>query len=275
VSGVITAEPGRLLDERHIVIQDAGAGIPVRLPPGVDRDAFTRGRTIRVTGTIASPYANQELRPAKAADIELLGMTSDPAAVDRLGSALGETVEGTLARVAGTIEKSDASGSGSITVVVEDESGEIRVFLHAGSGAQREKLKPGMRLVAVGVVGQRESAGGAGDGYRLWPRDIHDLVVTAGPGPPPRPDHHPGTHAATDRHSPARADRDAGAACPSHQGPRRRRHGRDRGHCHHGCRSARRGWPADRGPGRVGRDHDPLAGGCGGAPDWHPDPGDR
>jgi hypothetical protein len=187
VSGVVTVEPGRLLDERHIVIQDAGGGIPVRLPAGVERDAFVRGRLVRVTGAIAAPYANQELRPAKAADIELLGTAAMPAPVDRLGSGLGETVEGTLARIAGTIERVDAARSGSITVIVEDDSGELRVFLHPGGGAQRERLKPGMRLVAAGVVGQRESSSGAGDGHRLWPRDARDLAVTAGPAPTPTP----------------------------------------------------------------------------------------
>ena len=140
-----------------------------------------------MTGTLAAPYANQELRPSRASDIELLGTAAVPAAVDRLGSGLGETVEGTLARISGVIERTDASSSGSITVTVEDESGEIKVFLHAGSGAQRAQLKPGIRLTATGIVGQRESSSGAGDGYRLWPRDARDLVLGAAATPTPGP----------------------------------------------------------------------------------------
>jgi hypothetical protein len=187
VTGTVTAEPGRLLDQRVIVIQDGSGGIPVRLPAGVDLDRFPRGRIVRVTGVLAAPYGNQELRPVRADAISLQGDGGLPVAVDRSGSELGEVTEGTLARVSGTIERVDAGSSGSITVTLEEGSGELRVFLHAGHGVPRERLTPGWRLTATGIVGQRESSAGAGDGHRLWPRDARDLVLSAPPTPTPTP----------------------------------------------------------------------------------------
>ena len=42
-------------------------------------------------------------------------------------------------------------------------------------GASRDDYEVGATYRALGIVGQRESAKGLNDGYRLWPRSIEDV----------------------------------------------------------------------------------------------------
>jgi len=69
---------------------------------------------------------------------------------------------------------------------LRDNGGEARIFVFGALGVTRDRFTIGARLIATGIVGQRESASGAGDGYRLWPRGADDLV-TAAAAPTPRP----------------------------------------------------------------------------------------
>jgi len=62
VEGIVTVEVGRILGDRTTVIQDASAGVAVRLPEGVANPV--RGDRVRVTGELAAPYGNLEIRPA-------------------------------------------------------------------------------------------------------------------------------------------------------------------------------------------------------------------
>ncbi len=60
------------------------------------------------------------------------------------------------------------------------------MFAFGAVDVTRDRFAIGARVIATGIVGQRESTSGAGDGYRLWPRESGDLVITA-PTPTPRP----------------------------------------------------------------------------------------
>ncbi len=92
---------------------------------------------------------------------------------------LGEEREGRLAKVTGIIEGVESGSNGSLAVTIRDNGGEARVFAFGAVGVTRGRLSTGSRLTATGIVGQRESSSGAGDGYRIWPRDPDDLVVVA------------------------------------------------------------------------------------------------
>ena len=61
VRAVVTAEAGRLGTERLFAIGDATAGIVVRLPVGESGPA--RGAMVVVTGVLAAPYGQLEVRP--------------------------------------------------------------------------------------------------------------------------------------------------------------------------------------------------------------------
>jgi hypothetical protein len=61
VRGVVTAEAGRLGTPPLIAIEDATAGIFVRLPDGLARPS--RGTIVDVRGALADPYGQTEIRP--------------------------------------------------------------------------------------------------------------------------------------------------------------------------------------------------------------------
>lgn len=185
----MTVEPGRLLSDRTAVVQDGTGGIAVRLPLGTRPADLPRGRIVQLTGRLAAPYANMELRVDRPGDIVTIGSGGLPEPIALASGRLDEASEGILARVAGSIERVESGSSGSLAVTVRDDHGAVRVFVHAGLGIGRSRFPIGDHLVAVGIVGQRESASGLGDGYRLWPRDPADLTIQPVPRatPTPRP----------------------------------------------------------------------------------------
>jgi hypothetical protein len=73
VRGVVIAEAGRLGTPPLLAIGDATGGLPVRLPDGVTGPV--RGTLLEVTGVIAAPYGQTELRAATGG-VRILGPTS-------------------------------------------------------------------------------------------------------------------------------------------------------------------------------------------------------
>jgi hypothetical protein len=198
----VTALPGRILRTGLTFLQDGTGGIAVQLPDGTDESRIRLGTILRVTGRLADPYANLELRPDHGSDVMVAGEGGLPAADTLLSTELAESVEGTLARASGVISRVEA-GSGSIAVTLRDDAGEMRVFVFGSLGLSRDTFPVGASMRVTGIVGQRESSSGAGDGYRLWPRDRSDVSVTvasatarpgtptARPGSTPRPTDRP------------------------------------------------------------------------------------
>ena len=180
VIGTITAAPGVILGNSTIAIQDATAGLYVRVPdptlPGL-----VLGSVVDVVGGTAAPYGNLELRPATAG-LHVIGSASVPSPLTLTLAQLGEATEGLLVRSAVTVESIDASSSGSLTLLVLDASGEGRVYFHEPLGMVRTDFAVGEQLQVTGLAGDRLGL------YRIWPRSREDVVVTAPPPTPtPRP----------------------------------------------------------------------------------------
>jgi len=179
----VIAEAGRLGDAALIAIGDADAGIAVRLPAG--SAAVARGAALIVDGTLAAPYGQLEIRPVAGGVVpDGTGTQPGPHAVD---GALDESVEGRLAVVVGRIDGSPtAASSGDVSAVLVTDSG-ARLSIHAdaSSGIRRTDLVAGTRYRLTGIVGQRATALGRSDGYRIWLRDPADIAAAAGPTPRP------------------------------------------------------------------------------------------
>jgi hypothetical protein len=189
VIGVATAEAGRLGMPSLIAIQDATAGIIVRLPDGVAGPA--RGTTVAVVGRLADPYGQIEVRPATA-DFHVLtaGALPSPANVD--ATSLGETSEARLVVSTGVVDaRPIRSTSGDISLDLRGSAGVIRVYADASSGLTKDSFVVGATYDVVGIAAQRASRKGALDGYRIWVRDGHDLVRRSSPAPTSSPS--PGT----------------------------------------------------------------------------------
>ncbi len=188
VTGTVTVQPGRILGDRTLAIQDDSAGIAVRLPIAYPQDELPRGAILQVSGTLADPYGNLELRPDESADMAVIGSGGLPEPIRLDSSGIGEPREGSLAQLTATLLDIDRSSTGAISLTVSDERGEARVYAFAPIALDPLSFERGQRLRVSGIVGQRASRSGAADGHRLWPRSEADVVVIDDdpePTPPP------------------------------------------------------------------------------------------
>jgi DNA/RNA endonuclease YhcR with UshA esterase domain len=181
VTGSVTVQPGRILGDRTLVIQDDSGGIAVRVPMGITHDQLSRGVILRVSGSLADPYGNLELRPEDPAELSLIGSGGLPEPIRLDSSGVSEAVEGSLAAITAVLVDIDRSSSGAISLTVRDERGDARVYAFAPVALDAGSLERGQRLRVTGIVGQRASRSGAADGHRLWPRAQGDVVVLEGP----------------------------------------------------------------------------------------------
>lgn len=182
VRGVVTAEAGRL-GANVLAIQDASGGIAVHLPGGAVGPA--RGDLLDVTGDLAAPYGQLEIRPSATSwRIDGAGDTPSPLV---LAGSLEERLEGLLVRITGTVATSP-SGGGDVTFDVDLATGpRIRVVADATSAIATSAVNRGDRYELTGVVGQHATAIGRLDGYRIWLRDTDDITSLPDPTPGPTP----------------------------------------------------------------------------------------
>jgi hypothetical protein len=187
VEGVVTAEAGRIGLPPLVVIQDATGAIVLKLPDGAPRPA--RGAVVRVTGKLAEPYGQLEVRPAAAA-VSIVGSGALPDPLPGSAASLGEATEAWLVVLEGTLDAPIVrEASGDLVLRLVDDAGvPFRARATRAAGIERTVARPGARLRLTGIVGQRASRKGALDGYRLWLRDAADLVVTAAPRPSASPE---------------------------------------------------------------------------------------
>ena len=184
--GIVTVEPGRIVDDRTFAIQDATGGILVRLDGGRKDVVLARGTDLFVEGRLTARYGTLEIRLDDDDPLEVLGIGALPAARVVQLAELGEATEALLVLTSGAIVDIDTTKNGTTTAIIEDASGQGRIVAFAGAGALPDGLRRGVSLVVQGIAGQRASATGRLDGYRIWVRDGSDLRIVA-PVPTPSP----------------------------------------------------------------------------------------
>jgi hypothetical protein len=183
VAGVVTAESGRLGTPSLVAIQDASAGIVVRLPDGA-RPA--RGTAIELTGVLADPYGQLEVRSLSS--LRVIGPTPLPTPVVVEAATLGEPVESLIVTLDGTVKaRPSKATSGDFTFDVDTGTGLIRFAADASAGVAAATISAGDRLRLTGVAGQHATKKGALDGYRVWLRDPLDIVRLVGSRPTSSP----------------------------------------------------------------------------------------
>jgi hypothetical protein len=176
VAGVVTVGPGLLGTDELVAIQDSSGGVFVR-PTSLD--GLEIGRSIEVIGVLAAPYGQLEVRQLQELLVGPPGPKPAALAV-KLGD-IGEGLEGTLVTVHGTVD-SVGTDSGRLALTIGDGRSALRVFADPRTGLTTSDVKRGSNVVVSGVIGQRASALGRQDGYRLWLRARSDMSIEQGPG---------------------------------------------------------------------------------------------
>ncbi|HET7520084.1 MAG TPA: lamin tail domain-containing protein [Candidatus Limnocylindria bacterium] len=161
---------------------DASGGIAVLLPDG----SFERGQLLRISGELDDRFSQRTLR-ATAAGISVLGSATEPAPQPTRTGAVGESLEGELAEVTGTVVSAQSVLTTGIALDVDDGSGVLRVLVGSTTGIATDAWTRGSQLHLVGVVGQRDSSGTGLSGYRLQPRDTADVLAVIQPSSSPSP----------------------------------------------------------------------------------------
>ncbi len=172
VRGLVTAGQGLVGDDELFTLADDSGAIFVR--PSTALDRLEPGRQVELVGSLAAPYGQLEVRSLARLVQGPLGDPPSPTRVE-LGE-IGESTEGSLVTFNGSVE-SVASESGHLSLTVGDGTTSVRVFADPLSGISRSDVSAGNVVVVSGIVGQRSSATGRLDGYRLWLRSSLDLAV--------------------------------------------------------------------------------------------------
>ncbi len=172
VRGVASVGIGLVGADDLCVIEDGTGGIFVRLPAGAAAVAI--GQPVEVEGALAAPYGQLEIRDVGLFVVGPLGVEPEPARTDL--RAIGEMTEGSLVTIAGTATSVTTDG-GRLTITVGDEATSVRVLADPPTGLSRYDVTRGDEVSATGIVGQRATATGRLDGYRLWLRRGTDLAV--------------------------------------------------------------------------------------------------
>jgi hypothetical protein len=189
ITGTVTVEPGRIIGDDVFVVQDGTGGVAVKVPAGVAPGHIERGRIVTVTGTLAAPYGNLEVRPKKREDLATIGQGGLPEPMTVTTADFGEDIEGRLVTITGTVVGLDRGSTGTMTITITDRDGEGKIHLHAPVGETATVLERDQSIRFTGIAGQRASRSGAADGYRVWPRDEADIrILSRPPQATPRPD---------------------------------------------------------------------------------------
>ena len=172
MTGIVTIGPGLTGTEGLFAIEDSSGGLFVRWTGS--SDGIEPGAEAEAVGVLAAPYGQLEIRELTRLIVGPQGDELTPARAEL--SAIGEGTEAQLVTVRGTVQ-SVTTESGRLTIVVDDGTASGRVMADPLIGLSHDDVARGDVILATGVVGQRASALGVADGYRVWVRNRSDLLV--------------------------------------------------------------------------------------------------
>lgn len=164
VSGVVTAEPGRL-SNNYIYIQDETGGLQIYSSKS-DFPKLTIGREVIVSGTVSEAYSEKRLKISSAENIRPQGLERVRAFSIKTG-IVGESWEGQLVRTSGRVTQTSGD-----TFFIDDGSGELKIYIKKETGIDKPPMRKGNLVEAVGIISQYREA------YRLLPRFQDDLSIT-------------------------------------------------------------------------------------------------
>ena len=160
-------------------LADATGGIAVLLAEG----SFARGVQVTVTGILDDRFSQRTIR-TDAVGVAVIGPVAEPGAQAVSTGAIGESLEGELVEVAGSIAAAPTQLTSGTAVDVDDGSGIVRVLVGGATGIDTVGWARGATLQLRGVVGQRDSSGSGTTGYRVQPRDSTDVISFQPPASP-------------------------------------------------------------------------------------------
>lgn len=163
VSGVVAVLPGVLGSQ---IFYLAGSGIQVYMYKK-DFPKLAVGDLISVEGQLSQSGGEMRIKVKERVDIAVEKHGAPPAPHEVAAADIGEELEGSLVKVAGTIIDVTKTG-----IMLDDGDGEILVVIKPTTDIDAKELTPGTKVTVTGIVSQTKS------GYRVLPRFQEDIEVT-------------------------------------------------------------------------------------------------
>lgn len=159
VRGTVTVPAGSFASstfDQGFALQDETGGIYITM---ADNPGLTRGRRVRVTGTLADDgYGLAVLRVTGVADVRPAVVTSPPVPRVLATGEVSELTEGLLLQVSGTVTRGPTNDMPyGYSVFIDDGSGETQVFIPASTGVNPFRIpfaKIGNRIQVTGFCGE-------------------------------------------------------------------------------------------------------------------------
>jgi DNA/RNA endonuclease YhcR with UshA esterase domain len=172
VEGTVTVPSGAFkssISDEGFAVQDSSAGIYVSM--SVNARLRVR-QQVRVTGKLAESNGMLVVAASDVGSVEARGRGPETQAAIIATGHVGETTEGRLVKVTGSITRpvGDDAPYG-FRIVLDDGTGEIQVFVSTSTGIKRRGLRMGKRIRVTGLSGQYK------DHYEINPRFQADIKV--------------------------------------------------------------------------------------------------
>ncbi len=155
VEGEITAAYGEFFNVLYV--QDETGGITVHAPAGdIDPTQYARGTKVRVVGTIDIYNGDTEIQFFEAEMVQVLEKSDGEVAAKSFSThqASLEANQGWLGTITGTV----IAKSGADTLIVDDGSGPVRVFLDGYNGSF-SSIYIGSSVRVTGLLSEDENGG--------------------------------------------------------------------------------------------------------------------
>lgn len=160
--GVVAVEPGVLGSQ---IFYLAGSGIQI-YSYKKDFPKLAIGDYVEVTGEISEAGGERRIKTASAADITVLERQADPEPHQMEISEVGESCEGFLVKLIGTVIEKNGSN-----IYIDDGTGEAKIYINKNSGIDIAGISEGASLSVTGIVSETKT------GYRILPRQQSDLEI--------------------------------------------------------------------------------------------------
>ncbi len=187
VAGAVTCLPGTFEApdlNRELYIQDGTGGVDVFQYNGlpIPSNTLSLGDIIIVTGTVDFYNGKLEIVPS---EVVTTGLTGTVVPKIQFAGKIGETTEGLLVVLTGTVSNKWGGGGNHGGFDLTDASGTVAVFVDRDTGIDMSFFDNGDVLRVIGLSAQYDSSPPYDSGYQVQPRVQSDLALAAGDFDPP------------------------------------------------------------------------------------------
>ncbi|WP_041726160.1 Ig-like domain-containing protein [Caldisericum exile] len=163
IRGNVTVVPGTF--NRGFAIQDSTGGIYIY--PSTQPTGISLGDVVEVKGTLYNYNNLLELSPVSY--INRIGPGTCPDPITLALDQVGESYEGFLVKVTGTVKSK--SGTTNITIVLTDGTNDRQVYVYSSTGINTSNILVGDSITVTGFLGQYSS------NYQIQPRYQSDILL--------------------------------------------------------------------------------------------------